>query len=81
MLATITLAFFIALGLASLLGWTVDSRDGAGWAPNREPDRDALWNRDASRPSGRGSLRARHKGLDQLDHGDAEENPTGDLLA
>jgi hypothetical protein len=40
MVATIALVFFIALGLASILGWTVDSRDGAGWAPSSESDRD-----------------------------------------
>ncbi len=27
------LLFFVALALASALGWTVDSRDGADWAP------------------------------------------------
>jgi hypothetical protein len=28
------LAFLVALGTASLLGWTVDSRDGGDWAPS-----------------------------------------------
>ena len=27
-------AFVLALGVASLLGWSVDSRDGADWAPS-----------------------------------------------
>jgi hypothetical protein len=43
MVVTIALVFFVALGLASILGWTADSRDGAGWAPGSEPDRDTTW--------------------------------------
>ena len=27
-------AFLLALSAASVLGWTVDSRDGADWAPS-----------------------------------------------
>jgi hypothetical protein len=35
-MATIVLIFLLALGLAALLGWTTDSRDGADWAPPRD---------------------------------------------
>lgn len=49
MIVTITLVFFLALGLASVLGWTVDTRDGVGWAPSTDPDRDALWEQSARR--------------------------------
>lgn len=43
MIAAIVLVFLLAIGLAAVLGWTVDSRDGAGWAPARERDHDGLW--------------------------------------
>lgn len=45
MIATIAVVFFLAIALAGVLGWTVDSRDGAGWAPARERDRNDLWDR------------------------------------
>jgi hypothetical protein len=42
-MVTIALVFFVAIGLAGLLGWTVDSRDGVGWAPSSDPRRDTAW--------------------------------------
>ncbi|MDQ2706855.1 MAG: hypothetical protein M3Z25_04135 [Actinomycetota bacterium] len=33
-MATIMLIFLITLGLAAMLGWTTDTRDGADWKPD-----------------------------------------------
>lgn len=32
----VLLLFLLALGVASALGWTVDSRDGADWRPTAD---------------------------------------------
>jgi hypothetical protein len=34
MVMLLFVAFLVALSAASVLGWTVDSRDGADWAPS-----------------------------------------------
>ena len=42
-MALTILVIFVLLAVASALGWAVDSRDGADWAPSAHGDRVARW--------------------------------------
>jgi hypothetical protein len=37
------LSLFVLLAIASALGWVVDSRDGADWAPSADGFRVTRW--------------------------------------